>query len=101
LAAPTLRQEDIDPLEKTLEQFAKALKLDDYQAYFELDRAFHEQLVSLSGNSKLQELFQLIDSSIQVTRWMHCDSGEISELALIEHRRIRAALRVGNRGRSA
>lgn len=100
LAMPTLESEDVIPLEQTLEQFAEALERDDYQVYFELDRAFHEQLVALSGNSKLQELFQLIDGTIQVTRWMHCDSGEISELALEEHNRIVAALRDHDRERA-
>lgn len=93
LALPTLRDSDLIPLEETLEQFADALASDDYQDYFELDRRFHEQLVALSGNAKLQELFQLIDGSIQVTRWMHCDTGEISEVALEEHMRIVTALR--------
>lgn len=97
LALPTLDDEDIAPLEETLEAFAAALKRDDYQVYFELDRTFHEQLVALSGNTKLQELVQLIDGSIQVTRWMHCDTGEISELALKEHQRIVAALRTRDR----
>ncbi len=97
LAVATLRSEDISPLEETVEQFAEALANDDFQVYFELDRRFHEQLVALSGNTKLQELFQLIDSSIQVTRWIHCDTGDISEVALEEHKQIIAALQRGDR----
>jgi DNA-binding GntR family transcriptional regulator len=92
LALPELEDEDIEALEITLEEFSEALARDDYQVYFEIDRSFHEQIVALSGNSRLQELFQLIDGSIQVTRWMHCDSGEISEVALEEHKQIVAAL---------
>lgn len=97
LALPNLSDDDVSLLEKTLDQFAEALADNHYQAYFELDRTFHEQIVALSGNTKLQELFQVIDGSIQVTRWMHCDSGEISEIALEEHHRIVAALRSRDR----
>jgi DNA-binding GntR family transcriptional regulator len=97
LAVPTLQNERIEVLEQILEQFAEALDRDDFEAHSRLDRVFHEHLVAFSDNSKLQELFQIIDGSIQITRWMHCDTRETFQAALEEHRRIVAALRARDR----
>ena len=92
LAAMYITDKDIEILQDNIDQFAKAIGRDDYVVFFELDRKFHELIIELSKNEKLLELFRLIDGSIHVTRWLHCETGSISKIALNEHKKIVAAL---------
>jgi DNA-binding GntR family transcriptional regulator len=92
LAAAHLTDEDLQALQDNLAQFRIAIRDDDFTIYFELDRKFHELLIELARNDKLLELFKMIDGSIHVTRWLHCETGFITEIALHEHQNIVAAL---------
>lgn len=92
LAIPLLTDEDISALEQSLSDFQTALEDGEFLASFELDKAFHEKLVELSGNKKLVEMSRLIGGSIQVTRWIHCKDLQRHEVSLRDHRMIMDAL---------
>ncbi len=92
LAVSRCTEADIQKLRHTMQAFEAALDNDDYALYFEMDGKFHEQLAEISGNSKLQEFFRILDGSTKVTRWMHCQNRELSRVALDEHQNIISAL---------
>lgn len=91
-AVPLLQDKDIAVLEQVLKEFTVALDKDAHLTCFELDRKFHDQLVELSGNTKLVEINALLGGSIQVTRWRHCQDGYRHARSLEEHRAILEAL---------
>ena len=92
LAVPLLRDEHVLALEETLEECSTALDNAAYLTCFELDRKFHDQVVKLSGNTKLVEINILLGGNIQITRWRHCQDGYRQKLSLQQHRAILDAL---------
>ena len=92
LAVPLLTDEDLSVLKGALDQFAVALDNREYLTCFELDRKFHDQLVTLSNNTKLIEINEHLGGNIQATRWRRCRDGDRQELSLQEHRAILNAL---------
>ena len=92
LATPLLKDDDLSALEMNLAEFRSALGNGQHLDCFELDRSFHDKLVSLSGNKKLIEVNALVGGSIQVTRWIHCHDRPIQEVSIRAHRAILDAL---------
>ena len=92
LAIPQITDKDLDEMRQLLVEYEETLKNGDYAHHFELDQRFHETLIRLSGNDKLLEINKLLDGSVQITRWMHCETGQISEMALHDHEQILDAL---------
>lgn len=95
-AVPLLTDADIDYLDSLIQQSRSAVKKKDYSRYFEIDRQFHDFIVEKSDNGRLIELYSLIDSSIQVSRWLHCDNDERMEGSIKEHQLIVAELKQRN-----
>ena len=96
LGAPRLTPRDLADLQRLHAEFKKSLDQGEYQACCGCDRAFHDRLIILSGNNKLKELYDRLGATIQVTRWMHCNSHAHQESAYAYHSRILEALESGD-----
>lgn len=93
LGIPLLSDEGLLELEEIMDEYGTALDGETYLACFELDRKFHDQLVKLSGNAKLVEMYMQLGGNIQTTRWRHCQDGYRQRLSFEQHRAILDAVR--------
>jgi DNA-binding GntR family transcriptional regulator len=92
LAVPLLTDKDFAQLRQISDAFKAALDRDDHMTCFKLDREFHDKLAELSGNAKLREINEHLGSSIQISRWRHCQDGSRHQLSFEEHEEIMDAL---------
>ncbi len=93
LAIGQMSEEGIQKLEEIHRDFGTAFSKKEISNCFEFDRKFHEQLIELSGNTKLVEIYKHLGANIQVTRWMHCAHQKEQALTFKEHANILDALR--------
>lgn len=93
LAVPVLTDADIRGLEEISEQYQAAMQKDDYPTCYDLDRQFHDLLVTISGNCLLADMYKALSGKIQISRWRHCRDRSRTQQSLLEHARILQALR--------
>jgi len=92
LGVSLITDRDIATLQEISSQYHSAMLEDDYLACYDLDRQFHDQLIGISGNSLLAEMYKALSGKIQISRWKHCRDRERTEKSLHEHRLILQAL---------
>ncbi|MFQ5427111.1 MAG: GntR family transcriptional regulator, partial [Gaiellales bacterium] len=96
LATPRLDADDVRRLERLIAEQAECVERDDADGFFEANGSFHELLVALSGNAKLQELYRHLIA--QMTRYRTRSlalRGTLGE-SVAEHRRILEAAEAGD-----
>lgn len=92
LAIPVMSDENIRALQEISTWYKTAMLRDDYMACYDLDRQFHDRLVTISGNCLLVEMYKALSGKIQISRWKHCVDRERTEQSLREHELILQAL---------
>jgi DNA-binding GntR family transcriptional regulator len=92
LAGSLLKDEDVSALSAIMTEYSKAFESDDHLRCFDLDREFHDRLVSMSGNGRLISLYKTFGGNIQVSRWRHCNDSERTKKSIREHLSIVDAL---------
>jgi DNA-binding GntR family transcriptional regulator len=93
LAISILTDQDIQTLQEISSQYETGMLKDDYMACYDLDRQFHDQLLRMSGNSLLADMYKTLSGKIQISRWKHCRDRERTEKSLHEHELILKALK--------
>jgi DNA-binding GntR family transcriptional regulator len=92
LVIPKITEEDIQVLQKIMGDFLNAYEQQQFDRCFELDRAFHDHIIHLTGNQKLEDFNQQMGAFVSVTRLMHCDDDGLQTLTYQEHMDILLAL---------
>ena len=71
-AVPGLSEDDLRALQEISLQYQASMLKDDYLTCYDLDRQFHDQLVKVSGNCLLVDMYKALSGKIQISRWKHC-----------------------------
>ena len=88
---------DLRTMIQELEELAAAPDRDAiYPRYLTLDHQFHQNLVSLSGNERLQQAHKRENLHAQMARIRYRRSERELEAAQMEHQRLVAALEAGD-----
>jgi DNA-binding GntR family transcriptional regulator len=93
LAVPKLTGEDLDAMERLIEDMAGLADAGDVQGFFEANAAFHQRFFEASGNGMLAGLYRQIRGQIDRHRLRSVElRGELSR-SIAEHRAILSAAR--------
>lgn len=92
LAMPLITDDDVSTLQQISDQYRDAMLNDDFLACYDLDRQFHDELVALSKNALLVDMYKTLSGKIQISRWKHCRNRKRTEKSLHEHSLILQAL---------
>lgn len=92
LMMPKISDEDIAELENIFLDFNEALINHDLPERFKQDRKFHDQLIKLSGNNVLVDLYNQLGGIIQRTRWIRRGDNNLLKITQREHEELLKAL---------
>ena len=93
LAVPKLTDDDLDALERLVDDMAERANASDVQAFFEANTAFHQRFFEASGNRMLAELYRQLRGQIDRHRLRSLElRGDLSR-SVAEHRAILSAAR--------
>lgn len=90
-----INQQTIQILEKNIEEFKLALKMQDYKKCNELDSIFHREIANISGNKKLIKFLREVEDFMLIARTIEKKSSpEIkNELTISDHIEILDAIK--------
>jgi DNA-binding GntR family transcriptional regulator len=93
LAVPKLTEEDLDAMERLVEDMARLADAGDVQRFFAANAEFHQHFFAASGNGMLAGLYRQIRGQIDRHRLRSLElRGELSR-SVAEHRAILSAAR--------
>lgn len=93
LAVPKLTEEDLDAMERLIEDMAELADAGNVQGFFDANAAFHQRFFEASGNGMLAGLYRQIRGQIDRHRLRSLElRGELSR-SVAEHRAILSATR--------
>jgi DNA-binding GntR family transcriptional regulator len=93
LAVPKLTDEDLDAMERLVDEMARRADEGDVPAFFEANAEFHQRFFAASGNAMLAGLYRQIRGQIDRHRLRSLElRGELSR-SVAEHREILSAAR--------
>jgi DNA-binding GntR family transcriptional regulator len=96
LAVPKLTEEDLDALERLVDEMAALAKAGDLQGFFAVNTEFHQRFFEASGNRMLAGFYRQLRGQIDRHRLRSLElRGELSR-SVAEHRAILAAARAGD-----
>jgi DNA-binding GntR family transcriptional regulator len=96
LAVPKLTDDDLDALERLVDDMAERAKASDVQGFFEANTAFHQRFFEASGNRMLAGLYRQLRGQIDRHRLRSLElRGDLSR-SVAEHRAILSAARAGD-----
>ena len=93
LAVPKLTEEDLDAMERLVEEMAELADAGDVKGFFDANAAFHQLFFAASGNGMLATLYRQLRGQIDRHRLRSLElRGELSR-SFAEHRAILSAAR--------
>jgi DNA-binding GntR family transcriptional regulator len=96
LAVPKLTEEDLDALERLVDEMAALAEAGDVQGFFAANTEFHQRFFEASGNRMLAGFYRQLRGQIDRHRLRSLElRGELSR-SVAEHRAILAAAREGD-----
>jgi DNA-binding GntR family transcriptional regulator len=96
LAVPKLTDEDLDALERLVDEMAERAEADDVQGFFEANTSFHQRFFEASQNRMLAGLYRQLRGQIDRHRLRSLElRGELSR-SVAEHRAILSAASAGD-----
>jgi DNA-binding GntR family transcriptional regulator len=101
LAAPKLREPDLNLMVQANERLAVALKTGDPVAASEADREFHDVLVEASENPDLAEIMDDLKAKLRRLEVAYFGGLLVADRSVAEHDAIVEALREGDADRAA
>ncbi len=92
LASAALPDNQWEDMQQAVDNYAKALKADDFEGALTWDMRFHSLIIQASGNETLQEIFARLENQTQILRRM--DRGKTRrQQSRKEHQMILEALK--------
>lgn len=85
---------DLSDIEKLLNEAGQAIKDGDYSDYAEYNRAFHHEIWSLCGNSKMEKMISELWNGLSMGNMI--TEEEYARLSYNEHKEIYDAMKEGN-----
>jgi DNA-binding GntR family transcriptional regulator len=96
LAVPKLTDEDLDVMERLVEEMAELAESGDVQAFFAANSAFHQRFFEASGNGMLAGFYRQLRGQIDRHRLRSLElRGELAR-SVAEHRAILSAAGAGD-----
>jgi DNA-binding GntR family transcriptional regulator len=96
LAVPKLTDDDLDVMEKLVDEMAELAESGDVQAFFAANTAFHQRFFEASGNGMLAGLYRQLRGQIDRHRLRSLElRGELAR-SVAEHRAILSAAGAGD-----
>jgi DNA-binding GntR family transcriptional regulator len=96
LAVPKLTDDDLDEMERLVEEMAELAESGDVQAFFAANTAFHQRFFEASGNGMLAGLYRQLRGQIDRHRLRSLElRGELAR-SVAEHRAILSAATAGD-----
>ncbi len=101
LASERASDEDLERCERILVEYGECIEQLDTVRLIEVDSRFHEAIYQMAGNSRLQQMLNLLREQVQRYRTMTLSHGPRMKRALEEHRRILEAIAARDGERAA
>jgi DNA-binding GntR family transcriptional regulator len=101
LAVPKLTDDDLDALERLVDDMAERAKADDVLGFFEANTAFHQRFFDASGNRMLAELYRQLRGQIDRHRLRSLELRGTLERSIAEHKAILRAAKARDVERAA
>jgi len=92
MLAPKITESEVSELNHMIEYMDEAFLAQDFDRYFPQDRAFHDRIAQMTGNSKLLEIHRSITNEMQLIRLQSIRGGGGMLVSNVEHRSIVEAL---------
>lgn len=96
LAVPKLTAEDLDALERLVEDMATLAEAGDVQGFFEANTAFHQRFFEIAGNRMLAGFYRQLRGQIDRHRLRSLELRGDLRRSTVEHRAILSAARAGD-----
>ena len=93
--------EQLAHLQSLIDQMDKTVKAQDEAAYYRLNIAFHESMVTFSGNKKLLGMYQKLTRELSLFRRRKLADHSLLATSVNEHREMLQAIRSGNANKAA
>jgi DNA-binding GntR family transcriptional regulator len=87
---------DINQLDNHLERQNKAIKSDNFAAFIQEDRKFHENLIQVLNNKRLATIYSDLRQSIELLGLQRFKINRQRNLSVAEHKMIIKAIRKGD-----
>ncbi|HLB03798.1 MAG TPA: GntR family transcriptional regulator [Gaiellaceae bacterium] len=101
LAVPLLTGAEIERLQALVEEQARRAELGDVEAFFQANSAFHELIVSASGNRTLEEMHRQLVGHMGRYRMRSLVLRGTLKRSVGEHRAILRAIKARDAGKAA
>lgn len=88
--------EDLRPLRASIEDMETSLAVEDREAWAEADERFHQELVRLSGNSRIMEIVSKYNDQVRRARAMTLHIRPLPVRSNADHRAVYDALMRGD-----
>ncbi len=92
--------EELKPLKDAIEAMEEALGREDREAWAEADAAFHDELVRLGGNSRVQSIVAMMSNQVRRARAMTLYIRPLPLKSNEDHRAVYDAIRKGDASRA-
>ena len=101
LAVPCMSDDDLDALERSIEEMLRCSARADHTGFFEANTAFHEAFVVASGNTKLVEVYRRLIGQMGLYRRPSALLRGSLDQSIAEHQGIMDAARARDGERAA
>ncbi|MES2946876.1 MAG: phosphonate utilization associated transcriptional regulator [Pseudomonadota bacterium] len=94
--ARNITPEQLRELKAMVDTMEKAVKAEDARQYHLLNLQFHDRLVEMAGNRKLNEIYRKLIKELSLFRRLNLADGWLMPISANEHRQIVKAIASGN-----
>lgn len=96
LTAKRITKEELEGLEKKVTDYSEAIASGDMEQIIRADESFHHNIVALSGNKALIQLFSSVQELSLRFRYLYYEDFTRYENMPVEHKEILEAIRTGD-----
>jgi phosphonate utilization transcriptional regulator len=94
--AKNITSEQLKEIKALVDAMEKAVKLEDAYNYHLLNLKFHDRLVEMAGNRKLNDIYRKLIKELSLFRRLNLADGWLLPISSNEHRQIVKAIASGN-----